>query len=182
VVEAIAPGGQAGNSSRIENYLGFPTGISGQMLAARAQVQAQKFGARLMIARSATALDCSGLPFCLALDDGTSISARSVVVASGARYRRLDLPELSQFEGQGVHYAATSLEGGLCSGSDVIVVGGGNSAGQAAVFLSGKARHVHILGSRQRACRDHVRLFGKAHREFPKHHPASTVRSYRLIR
>src|SRR5215831_4094112 len=145
VVEAIAPGGQAGNSSRIENYLGFPTGISGQMLAARAQVQAQKFGARLMIARSATALDCSGLPFCLALDDGTSISARSVVVASGARYRRLDLPELSQFEGQGVHYAATSLEGGLCSGSDVIVVGGGNSAGQAAVFLSGKARHVHIL-------------------------------------
>ena len=145
VVEAMAPGGQAGSSSRIENYLGFPTGISGQMLAARAQVQAQKFGARLIIARSVTALDCSSLPFCLALDDGTSISARSVVVASGARYRRLDLPELSRFEGQGVHYAATSLEAGLCSGSDVIVVGGGNSAGQAAVFLSGKARHVHML-------------------------------------
>jgi thioredoxin reductase (NADPH) len=145
VVEAIAPGGQAGSSSRIENYLGFPTGISGQMLAARAQVQAQKFGARLIIARSVSALDCSSLPFCLALDDGTSISARSVVVASGARYRRLDLPELSRFEGQGVHYAATSLEAGLCSGSDVIVVGGGNSAGQAAVFLSGKARHVHML-------------------------------------
>jgi thioredoxin reductase (NADPH) len=145
VVEAMAPGGQAGSSSRIENYLGFPTGISGQMLAARAQVQAQKFGARLIIARSVTALDCSSLPFCVALDDGTSISARSVVVASGARYRRLDLPELSRFEGQGVHYAATSLEAGLCSGSDVIVVGGGNSAGQAAVFLSGKARHVHML-------------------------------------
>ncbi len=145
VVEAIAPGGQAGSSSRIENYLGFPTGISGQMLAARAQVQAQKFGARLIIARSVSALDCSSLPFRLALDDSTSISARSVVVASGARYRRLDLPELSRFEGQGVHYAATSLEGGLCTGSDVIVVGGGNSAGQAAVFLSGKARHVHML-------------------------------------
>ena len=145
VVEAMAPGGQAGSSSRIENYLGFPTGISGQMLAARAQVQAQKFGARLIIARSVSALDCSSLPFRLALDDSTSISARSVVVASGARYRRLDLPELSRFEGQGVHYAATSLEGSLCSGSDVIVVGGGNSAGQAAVFLSGKARHVHML-------------------------------------
>ena len=145
VVEAIAPGGQAGSSSRIENYLGFPTGISGQMLAARAQVQAQKFGARLMIARSATALDCGDLPFRLALDDGASISASSVVVASGARYRRLDLAELSRFEGQGVHYAATSLEGGLCSGSDVVVVGGGNSAGQAAVFISGKARHVHML-------------------------------------
>jgi thioredoxin reductase (NADPH) len=145
VIETIAPGGQAGNSSRIENYLGFPTGISGQMLAARAQVQAQKFGARLMIARSATALDCSSLPFRLALDDGASISARSIIVASGARYRRLNLPELSRFEGQGVHYAATSLEGGLCSGNDVIVVGGGNSAGQAAVFLSGKARYVHML-------------------------------------
>jgi thioredoxin reductase (NADPH) len=145
VVEAIAPGGQAGSSSRIENYLGFPTGISGQMLAARAHVQAQKFGARLIIARSVSALNYSSLPFRLALDDSTSISARSVVVASGARYRRLDLPELSRFEGQGVHYAATSLEGSLCSGSDVIVVGGGNSAGQAAVFLSGKARHVHVL-------------------------------------
>jgi thioredoxin reductase (NADPH) len=145
VVEAVAPGGQAGSSSRIENYLGFPTGISGQMLAARAQVQAQKFGARLVIARRATAIDCSGPPFRISLDDGTSISTRSVVVSSGARYRRLDLPELARFEGQGVHYAATSLEGGLCSGGDAIVVGGGNSAGQAAVFLSGMARHVHML-------------------------------------
>lgn len=145
VVEAIAPGGQAGSSSRIENYLGFPTGISGQTLAARAQIQAQKFGARLLIARSAAALDCSSHPFRLGVDDGISISARAVVVASGARYRRLDLPELARFEGQGVHYAATSLEGGLCSGGDVIVVGGGNSAGQAAVFLSEKARHVHML-------------------------------------
>lgn len=145
VVEAVAPGGQAGSSSRIENYLGFPTGISGQALAGRAQVQAQKFGARLMIARRATGLDCSGLPFRLHLEGGTVIAARSVVVASGAHYRRIDVPDLGRFEGQGVHYAATALEGRLCTGSDVVVVGGGNSAGQAAMFLSGKARHVHML-------------------------------------
>jgi thioredoxin reductase (NADPH) len=145
VVEAIAPGGQAGTSSRIENYLGFPTGISGQMLASRAQVQAQKFGARLLIARSAKRLQCGGVPFRLILDDGSSLQARSVVVAAGARYRRLDLPELARFEGQGVHYAATALEARLCGGSDVVVVGGGNSAGQAAVFLSSKAKHVHMI-------------------------------------
>jgi thioredoxin reductase (NADPH) len=145
VVEAIAPGGQAGTSSRIENYLGFPTGVSGQMLASRAQVQAQKFGARLLIARSAQKLNCTGVPFHLLLDDGSSLLARSIVVAAGARYRRLDVPELARFEGQGVHYAATALEARLCIGSDVIVVGGGNSAGQAAVFLAGKARHVHMI-------------------------------------
>jgi thioredoxin reductase (NADPH) len=145
VVEAIAPGGQAGTSSRIENYLGFPTGVSGQTLASRAQVQAQKFGARLLIARSAKKLDCVEMPFHLLLDDGSSLLARSVVVAAGARYRRLDLPELARFEGQGVHYAATALEARLCHAGDVIVVGGGNSAGQAAVFLSGRARHVHMI-------------------------------------
>src|SRR5262249_12719087 len=140
-----APGGQAGSSSCIENYLGFPMGISGQGLAERAQVQAQKFGAQLVVARPATGLDCSGLPFRLRLEGETTIAARTVVVASGARYRRLDLHELRRFEGQGVYYAATSLEGRLCAGSDVVVVGGGNSAGQAAMFLSTQARHVHML-------------------------------------
>ncbi|HTO64704.1 MAG TPA: FAD-dependent oxidoreductase [Bradyrhizobium sp.] len=145
VIEAVGPGGQAGSSSRIENYLGFPTGISGQALAARAQVQAQKFGARLAVARAAVGLDCGGFPYRVDLGGKEVISARTIVVATGARYRRLDLPNLERFEGQGVHYAATSIEGGLCAGSEVMVVGGGNSAGQAAVFLSGRARHVHIL-------------------------------------
>ncbi|MGO6696327.1 FAD-dependent oxidoreductase [Rhizobium johnstonii] len=145
VVEAFGPGGQAGTSSRIENYLGFPMGISGQGLASRAQVQAQKFGARLVVARAAQKLDCYRRPFKVELEDGHAISARAVVIASGARYRRLDIPQLSHFEGQGVHYAATALEARLCAGSEVVIVGGGNSAGQAAVFLSGRARHVHVL-------------------------------------
>lgn len=145
VVESTAPGGQAGSSSRIENYLGFPVGISGQNLASRAQVQAQKFGTRLVVARSVTHIDCSSTPFRLDLDDGTSILSRSVVIASGARYRRLALPNLARFEGQGVHYAATALECKLCEGAEVVVVGGGNSAGQAAVFLSERALHVHML-------------------------------------
>jgi thioredoxin reductase (NADPH) len=145
VIEAIGPGGQAGSSSRIENYLGFPTGISGQALAGRAQIQAQKFGARLVVARAAVSLECSTMPFRLRMEGGGAVAARGVVVASGARYRRLDLANLARFEGQGVHYAATSIEGRLCAGGDVIVVGGGNSAGQAAVFLSGEARHVHML-------------------------------------
>ena len=145
VIEAMAPGGQAGTSSKIENYLGFPTGISGQALAGRAQVQAQKFGARLAIARPATALDCSADPYVVILEDGQRVSARSVIVASGARYRKLDVPEYARFEGQGIHYAATAMEANLCSGEEVLVVGGGNSAGQAAVFLSRFAAHVHIL-------------------------------------
>ncbi|MDF2997594.1 MAG: cation tolerance protein CutA [Xanthobacteraceae bacterium] len=145
VIEAVGPGGQAGTSSRIENYLGFPTGISGQALAGRAQVQAQKFGARIVVARAATGLDCSGFPYKVRLEGMDTVAARAVVVATGARYRRLDVPNLERFEGQGVHYAATSLEARLCLDSEVVVVGGGNSAGQAAVFLSGKARHVHIV-------------------------------------
>ncbi|MCS0503257.1 FAD-dependent oxidoreductase [Ancylobacter mangrovi] len=145
VIEAVGPGGQAGSSSRIENYLGFPTGISGQALAGRAQVQAQKFGARLVVAKAATSLDCSDFPYRVSLDGTETIAARTIVVATGARYRRLDVPDLARFEGQGVHYAATSLEGRLCVDSEVVVVGGGNSAGQAAIFLSGKASHVHIL-------------------------------------
>jgi thioredoxin reductase (NADPH) len=145
VLEGMAPGGQAGTSSKIENYLGFPTGISGQALAGRAQVQAQKFGARLAVSRMVVGLDCEGLPYQLRLDDGQSIAASAVVVATGARYRKLDVPNYDRFEGQGVYYAATAMEAQLCADEDLVVVGGGNSAGQAAVFLARTAAHVHIL-------------------------------------
>jgi len=145
VIESMAPGGQAGTSSKIENYLGFPTGISGQALAGRAQAQAQKFGARLAISRAVVSLDCGGAPYRLRLDDGQFLPARAVVVATGARYRKLDVPDYERFEGQGIHYAATGMEAQLCNGEEVIVVGGGNSAGQAAVFLSRNVAHVHIL-------------------------------------
>jgi thioredoxin reductase (NADPH) len=145
VVESVAPGGQAGTSSKIENYLGFPTGISGQALAGRAQVQAQKFGARLLVSRSAAGLDCSQSPYTVALDDGTAIRARSVVVATGARYRKLDLPRYAELEGNGIYYAATAMEAGLCAGQEAVVVGGGNSAGQAAIYLARTAGHVHVL-------------------------------------
>jgi thioredoxin reductase (NADPH) len=145
VLEGMAPGGQAGTSSKIENYLGFPTGISGQALAGRAQVQAQKFGARLAVSRMVVGLDCERLPYQLRLDDGQSIAASAVVVATGARYRKLDVPNYDRFEGQGVYYAATAMEAQLCADEDLVVVGGGNSAGQAAVFLARTAAHVHIL-------------------------------------
>jgi thioredoxin reductase (NADPH) len=145
VIEPLAPGGQAGTSSKIENYLGFPTGISGQALAGRAQIQAQKFGARLAISRRVTSIDCDQNPFGLELEDGTRISTRSIVIATGARYRKLDAENYDKFEGQGIHYAATWMEGNLCRNEEVIVVGGGNSAGQAAVFLAQHAHHVHML-------------------------------------
>jgi len=145
VLESIAPGGQAGTSSRIENYLGFPTGISGQALAGRAQNQAQKFGARLAIARTVTHLDCDARPYGIELDDHNVVRARSIVIASGARYRKLELQNYDRFEGHGIHYAATAMEARLCGGQEVAVVGGGNSAGQAALFLSRGARHVHIV-------------------------------------
>ncbi|WP_445143389.1 FAD-dependent oxidoreductase [Dyella sp. Tek66A03] len=145
VIEGMAPGGQAGTSSKIENYLGFPTGISGQALAGRAQIQAQKFGARLAISRNVTRLHCASQPYELELDDGQRVTARAVVVATGARYRKLDVPNYDRYEGQGIHYAATPMEGKLCAGEEVVVVGGGNSAGQAAVFLSRIAAHVHML-------------------------------------
>jgi thioredoxin reductase (NADPH) len=145
VVEALAPGGQAGTSSKIENYLGFPTGISGQALAGRAQVQAQKFGARLAIARAAVALDCHSRPYAIVLEDGGRVASRAIVIATGARYRTLDVPDYGRFEGQGIHYAATAMEAQLCGGEEVVVVGGGNSAGQAAMFLSRSVRHVHML-------------------------------------
>ncbi len=145
VVEAGAPGGQAGTSSRIENYLGFPTGISGQALAGRALTQAQKFGANVMIATQAMRLHCENRPYRLELSDGRSIFASAVVVATGAKYRDIGIDNLQKFVGVGVYYAATSMEARLCEGEEVIVVGGGNSAGQAAVFLANTCRHVHIL-------------------------------------
>ncbi|MDP8914802.1 MAG: FAD-dependent oxidoreductase [Pseudomonadota bacterium] len=145
VIEPLAPGGQAGTSSKIENYLGFPTGISGEALAGRAQVQAQKFGARLAISRRAAAIQCDRNSLGIELEDGQRIATRSVVIATGASYRKLDVPNYDKYEGQGIHYAATWLEGNLCSNEEVIVVGGGNSAGQAAVFLSQHAHHVHML-------------------------------------
>ena len=145
VIEGNAPGGQAGTSSRIENYLGFPSGISGMELASRAQTQAQKFGARLAVSRNVTDLDCSSQPFHLILDGTHAVRARSVVIATGARYRKLDVSNYNRFEADGLHYSATAIEARLCSEEEVIVVGGGNSAGQAAVYLSGYARHVHLL-------------------------------------
>ena len=145
VLENNAPGGQAGSSSKIENYLGFPTGISGQALAGRAFTQAQKFGANVAIARNVKRLDCAGRPYAVELEDGQRIRARAIVIASGARYRRLDVENLAQFENAGVYYGATFVEAKLCEGDEVIVIGGGNSAGQAAVYLSGIAKHVHML-------------------------------------
>jgi thioredoxin reductase (NADPH) len=145
VLESNSPGGQAGSSSKIENYLGFPTGISGQDLAGRAFVQAQKFGAQIMIAKGATQLTCDRKPYAIQIDDGPRVPARAVIIATGAEYRRLSIENLSQFEGAGVYYGATVVERQLCGGEEVVVVGGGNSAGQAAVFLAQTASRVHMF-------------------------------------
>ena len=145
VLESNAPGGQAGASSKIENYLGFPTGISGHELAGRAYTQAQKFGAQMLIAKDAKGLACARRPYAVLIGDGQLVPARTVVIASGAQYRRLQLENLSKFEGAGVYYGATHLEAQLCGGEEVIVVGGGNSAGQAAVFLAQTTRRVYML-------------------------------------
>ncbi|HZE35817.1 MAG TPA: FAD-dependent oxidoreductase [Candidatus Eisenbacteria bacterium] len=145
VLESNSPGGQAGLSSKIENYLGFPTGISGQELAGRANTQAQKFGAKMSVAHMVTQLACDGTPYTVRMDNGASVPARAVIIATGAEYRRLSVENLSQFEGAGVYYGATYVEAQLCRGEEVIVVGGGNSAGQAAVFLAQTAKHVHML-------------------------------------
>jgi thioredoxin reductase (NADPH) len=147
VLDARSFGGQAGASARIENYLGFPTGISGQALAGRAFTQAQKFGAEIMIPIGAKALDCARTDgaFGLTLDDGETLRSRSVVVASGARYRRPEIENLETFEGRGVWYWASPIEARLCSEQEIVLVGGGNSAGQAAVFLSGHARKVYMV-------------------------------------
>ena len=145
VLEADAPGGQAGSSSKIENYLGFPTGISGNELTSRAYTQAQKFGAQVLIAKGATALACERKPYAIEVDNGPRVPARTVVIATGAQYRKLAIDNLAQFEGAGIYYGATFVEAQLCRGEDAIVVGGGNSAGQAAVFLAQTARRVLML-------------------------------------
>jgi thioredoxin reductase (NADPH) len=144
ILETGSPGGQAGSSSRIENYLGFPSGISGEKLTALAYTQAEKFGAQMLIATS-TKLHCERTPYAIETDDGASISARSVVIATGAQYRRLPLENLARFETAGIYYGATRVEREVCSADEVIVVGGGNSAGQAALFLSETAGRVHVL-------------------------------------
>lgn len=145
VIESTAPGGQAGTSSKIENYLGFPTGISGQRLASRAQLQALKFGVRFAISRETiTAKQIDGIHK-LTLAGDIPVYARSVVVASGAQYRKLSVENYGQFENRGIYYAATAMESVLCRDNEVVVVGGGNSAGQAAIFLSGIAKHVHHI-------------------------------------
>lgn len=145
VIESTAPGGQAGTSSKIENYLGFPTGISGQRLASRAQLQALKFGVRFAISRPTITAEQIGGIHKLTLAGGIPVCSRSVVVASGAQYRKLSVENYGQFENRGIYYAATAMESLYCRDNEVIVVGGGNSAGQAAVFLSGVAKHVHHI-------------------------------------
>lgn len=145
VLEMTAPGGQAGASSKIENYLGFPTGISGQELTTRAFNQAQKFGTKIFVASAATRLLCDVKPYAIEIEGGGLFRGRAIVIGTGARYRKLPVKNLTQFEGTGVHYGATFIEAQLCGDQEVVVVGGGNSAGQAAVFLSQTSKHVHIL-------------------------------------
>jgi thioredoxin reductase (NADPH) len=145
VLESNVPGGQAGSSSRIENYLGFPTGISGLDLTGRAYSQALKFGAHVMVAKGATRLACDGQRYTIEIDGGQKVLARTVIIATGAQYRKPALENLSTFEGAGIYYGATPMEAQLCRGDEVVVVGGGNSAGQAAVFLAQTTRLVHIL-------------------------------------
>jgi thioredoxin reductase (NADPH) len=145
VIEADSPGGQAGSSSKIENYLGFPTGVSGQELANRAISQAQKFGAKMMIGHGVVRLDCSKRPYELVLDNGNRIAAHAIVISTGAQYNKPKIADLKQFEGRGIYYGATYIESQLCVGEDVVVVGGANSAGQAAVYLAQTARKVHML-------------------------------------
>ena len=152
VLESMAPGGQAGSSSKIENYLGFPTGISGNALAGRALTQAEKFGTDVAIARTATKLACDRRPYRIELAGGASVLARTVVIASGARYHKPEqLPNLARYEGLGVYYSATAVEARRCGDDEVIVVGGGNSAGQATVYLARTARRVHVVVRRELA-------------------------------
>jgi len=145
VIEPAAAGGQAVTSSRIENYLGFPNGITGQELAARAFAQAQKFGADFLIAKHAARLACERRPYSIEIDGGRRIAARTIIIATGASYRKPDLPRLAEFEGAGIYYGATAMEAQLCAGQEVVIIGGGNSAGQADVFLAATCKHVHVL-------------------------------------
>ena len=145
VVEGLAPGGQAASSSKIENYLGFPAGVSGQSLAARATIQAQKFGASIAVARRVERLHCEETPMRLSLSGGVSVRARAIIIATGAEYGKLGLPAEARFQGAGVYHAATAIEAKVCGSDEIVVVGGGNSAGQAATYLARTCRHVHIL-------------------------------------
>ena len=145
LIETASPGGQAGSSSKIENYLGFPMGISGQELAARAIAQAEKFGAQMIVAHSVERLECEKRPYKVRLDNGDKLAARAIVIATGAQYKKPHLANLEKFEGQGIYYGATFMESQLCEQGEVVVVGGGNSAGQAAVFLSATAPKVYML-------------------------------------
>ena len=145
VVEKAAPGGQAGSSSKIENYLGFPTGLSGHELADRAIAQSEKFGAQIMVARTVKRLNCDQRPYSVTLDDGQEVPARSIVLATGAQYNKPSLPNLDVYTGKGIYYNATFMEAQLCAGEQVVVIGGGNSAGQAAVFLSQNTAGVLML-------------------------------------
>jgi thioredoxin reductase (NADPH) len=144
VFEVSSPGGQAGSSSRIENYLGFPAGITGQELAARASAQAEKFGAQLLIAKSVR-LRCDRKPYTVEFESGAQIPSRAIVISTGAEYRPLELENVVRFESTGLYHGATFVEAQLCDDEDVVVVGGGNSAGQAAVFLAQTAKRVHML-------------------------------------
>jgi len=145
LIETDAPGGQAGSSSKIENYLGFPTGVSGQELATRAITQARKFGAQMMVAHKVVKLNCQHRPYEIVLENGDVMASRAIVISTGAQYIKPAIANLQKFEGLGVYYGATFIEAQICEGEDVIVVGGGNSAGQAAVFLSQTARKVYML-------------------------------------
>jgi len=144
-VDALATGGQAGTSSRIENYLGFPAGVSGAELTDRAVLQAEKFGAELTVPARATSLERRADHYAIGLEDGQELRARAIVIATGVQYRRLPVPRLEEFEGTSVYYAATLMEAQLCRGDPIAVVGGGNSAGQAALFLTGYASHVDLI-------------------------------------
>ena len=145
VLETNSPGGQAGSSSKIENYLGFPTGISGQALAGRAYTQARKFGAQVIIATGAKRLLCDRKPYAIEMDDDLLVPARTIIIATGAEYRVPTIENLSEFKGVGVYYGATFMEAQLCRGEEIVVMGGGNSAGQAAVFLAQTAKRVHMI-------------------------------------
>jgi thioredoxin reductase (NADPH) len=145
VIEADFPGGQAGSSSKIENYVGFPTGVSGLELTGRAVAQAEKFGAQMMVGKRVVLLNCDQRPYRLSLENGSLLQARSIIIAAGAQYNTPNIGNLKQFEGNGIYYAATFMESQLCGGDEVIVIGGGNSAGQAAVFLAETAKRVYML-------------------------------------
>jgi thioredoxin reductase (NADPH) len=145
VLESSAPGGQAGSSSKIENYLGFPLGVSGRELTSRAYTQAQKFGAEIQVATGGSRLVCADRKYAVETASGERVQARAIIIATGAEYRKLPLPDLSKYERSGVYYAATSIEAQACGDGEIVIVGGGNSAGQAAVFLARTCRRVHVL-------------------------------------